>query len=64
VILQNKTAPPIPGLPEADASDMDYFVSQLQIVLPVLGVNAIRVPESTAPQPRLLMSQIADPLEL
>jgi hypothetical protein len=28
---------------------MDYFVSQLQIVLPVLGVNAIRVPQPTVP---------------
>jgi hypothetical protein len=44
VSLENKTTPNLPGLPEADASDMDYFVSQLQIVLPVLGVNAIRVP--------------------
>jgi hypothetical protein len=43
VSLENSTAPPIPGLPEADASDMDYFLSQLQIILPVLGVNAIRV---------------------
>lgn len=43
VTLENGTAPPIPALPEADASDMDYFVGQLQIVLPVLGVNAIRV---------------------
>ncbi len=40
--LENGTAPLIPALPEADASDMDYFVGQLQIVLPVLGVNAIR----------------------
>ncbi len=44
VSLENSTAPPVPALPEADASDMDYFVSQLQIVLPVLGINAIRVP--------------------
>ncbi|MEB3061713.1 GIY-YIG nuclease family protein [[Mycobacterium] zoologicum] len=44
VTLENGTAPALPALPEADASDMDYFVSQLQIVLPVLGVNAIRVP--------------------
>ncbi|MEJ7690637.1 MAG: hypothetical protein WKF76_09550 [Nocardioidaceae bacterium] len=43
VTLENGTAPPVPALPEADASDMDYFLSQLQIVLPVLGVNAIRV---------------------
>lgn len=43
VTLENGTAPPVPPLPEADASDMDYFLAQLQIVLPVLGVNAIRV---------------------
>ncbi|MGN6250271.1 MAG: GIY-YIG nuclease family protein [Marmoricola sp.] len=43
VALENKDRPPVPALPEADASDMDYFLAQLQIVLPVLGVNAIRV---------------------
>lgn len=43
VSLENGTAPPTPNLPEADASDMEYFVGQLQIMLPVLGVNAIRV---------------------
>ncbi len=43
VTLENGTAQPVPALPEADSSDMDYFLSQLQIVLPVLGVNAIRV---------------------
>lgn len=46
VTLENGTAPPAPGLPEADASDMDYFVGQLQIVLPVLGINAFRVKEA------------------
>jgi len=45
VSVENSTAPGVPALPEADRSDMDYFVSQLQIVLPVLGVNAIRVKE-------------------
>jgi len=49
VTVENSTAPGVPALPEADASDMDYFVSQLQIVLPVLGVNAIRVPAPSAP---------------
>lgn len=48
VTLENGTAPTLPALPEADASYMDYFVSQLQIVLPVLGVNAIRVPVAKA----------------
>jgi hypothetical protein len=42
VTLENGTAPAVPALPEADASDMNYFLAQLQIVLPVLGVNAIR----------------------
>lgn len=51
VALENGTAPPVPALPEADASDMDYFLSQLQIVLPVLGVNAIRVRPVKAPIP-------------
>lgn len=49
VTLENSTAPPVPALPEADASDMDYFLSQLQIVLPVLGVNAIRVRPTKPP---------------
>lgn len=40
--MENSDRPPIPPLPEADRSDMDYFLDQLQIVLPVLGVNAIR----------------------
>lgn len=44
VSVENGTAPGVPALPEADRSDMDYFISQLQIVLPVLGVNAVRVP--------------------
>ena len=31
--LENKDRPLPPALPEADASDMDYFLAQLQIVL-------------------------------
>lgn len=40
--VKNSTAPAAPPLPEADRSDMDYFVGQLQIILPVLGVNILR----------------------
>lgn len=40
--LENGTSPDLPRLPEADESDMDYFVGQLQIVLPVIGVNILR----------------------
>jgi hypothetical protein len=42
VQLTNGTNPEPPSLPEADASDMEYFISQVQIVLPVLGVNLLR----------------------
>ncbi|WP_022909112.1 GIY-YIG nuclease family protein [Aestuariimicrobium kwangyangense] len=45
VVLENGTTPPPQPLPEAHSSDMDYFVGQLQIVLPVLGVDAIRARE-------------------
>lgn len=45
VTLDNGTVPPVPALPEAHRSDMDYFVGQLQIILPVLGIDAIRVRE-------------------
>lgn len=58
VTLENGTAPPVPSLPEADASDMDYFLSQLQIMLPVLGVNAIRVKPAASPTgPAILPSE-------
>jgi hypothetical protein len=48
VVLDNGTTPPLQALPEAHASDMDYFIDHLQIVLPVLGVDAIRGRETVA----------------
>jgi hypothetical protein len=41
-VLMNGTAPPPLPLPEADISDMEYFITQAKIVLPVLGVNLLR----------------------
>jgi hypothetical protein len=41
-VLMNGTAPPPLPLPEADISDMEYYISQAMIVLPVLGVNILR----------------------
>lgn len=46
--LVNSTAPsPLP-LPEADVSDMEYFIAQAKIILPVLGVNILRAPATAA----------------
>lgn len=38
----NGTAPAPIHLPEADVSDMEYYLSQVQIVLPVLGITEFR----------------------
>ena len=39
----NGTAPPPIALPEADASDMEFFVDQLRLILPVLGLDFMRL---------------------
>lgn len=49
--LMNSTNPPVINLPEADVSDMEYFISQVKIVLPVLGVNIFRVTARTTMVP-------------
>lgn len=38
----NGTSPTPIQLPEADISDMEYYLSQVQIVLPVLGITEFR----------------------
>ncbi|WP_432477207.1 GIY-YIG nuclease family protein [Nocardioides sp. GXQ0305] len=40
--LDNSTAPEPILLPEADRSDMEFFIEQAKIVLPVLGINLLR----------------------
>lgn len=40
--LLNSTSPPRPALSEADVSDMEHFISELLIILPVLNVNLLR----------------------
>jgi len=48
--LENTQVPQARKLSEAQVSDMEAFIDQLQVVLPVLGVNVIRkVREATAP---------------
>ncbi|WP_208091996.1 GIY-YIG nuclease family protein [Candidatus Blastococcus massiliensis] len=45
--LHNATSPEPVALPEADRSDMEYFISQAKIILPVLGINTLRVTSSS-----------------
>ncbi|MGB7443946.1 MAG: GIY-YIG nuclease family protein [Coleofasciculaceae cyanobacterium] len=49
VNLVNGTEPEIVGLPESDIADMNFFLSQVQILLPVLGFSfslPVPTPES------------------
>ena len=43
--LRNKTEPTFDKLPEADISDMESFLEELQLVLPVVGVDFFRKPQ-------------------
>ena len=40
--VTNGTAPPLPSLPEPDIADMEYFLAQVQLVLPVLGFSFLQ----------------------
>lgn len=40
--LSNATAPGAKTLPESDVADMEYFLDQIKMVLPVLGYNFLR----------------------
>lgn len=58
--LDNGTNPPVPALPEADVSDMEYFLNQLRIVLPVLGMGFLQpvpTPEAAAGSPETAGSE-------
>lgn len=46
--LFNDRHPDFRGLPEADLVDMDYFLEQLRLVLPLLGFDLYRGPPGSA----------------
>lgn len=56
--LMNGTAPVPLALPEADVSDMEYFVEQAKIILPVLGVNILRSAATTSAGPAEVTSAL------
>lgn len=55
--VANGTEPGPKALPESDIADMEFFLSQMQVVLPVVGLDFLR------PSPRPSTSQGA-PLEI
>lgn len=66
VALTNDTAPEASSLPEADIADMEYFVSQLRLILPILGLDFLREaatihPISTMPAARETINNVRSP---
>ena len=44
-------------LPESDIHDMEYFLEQMQTLLPVLGINLL------SPQPKATVDKTSDPID-
>lgn len=55
--LTNDTAPEASSLPEADIADMEYFVSQLRLILPLLGLDFLREAATVKSAPTITMTQ-------
>lgn len=49
--VKNKTEPTFDKLPEADISDMESFLEELRLVLPVIGFDYLRKPNVTPAAP-------------
>ncbi|MBO0950609.1 GIY-YIG nuclease family protein [Fibrella forsythiae] len=47
--IHNGTSPEYNYLPEADIADMEFFISQLRLVLPVLGLDFLKEPSRILP---------------
>lgn len=46
--IENRDMPQFELLPEADISDMEAFLQEIQLVLPVIGVEAFRRPNTSS----------------
>jgi len=64
--LANGTGPDPPTMPEPDVADMEYFLQQLELVLPVVSMNVLqpkpKIPqgngEMAADSPRFVLEQV------
>lgn len=53
--VMNGTGPPTPALPEADIADMEYFLDQVVMMMPVLGFGFLQ------PSPRVEVAPASAP---
>ena len=48
--IENNVAPSLPALPEADIADMEFFLDQIKLILPLMGFNFL-IPSVVTPNP-------------
>lgn len=61
-VVANGNEPRLKQLPESDVADMEYFLEQMQLMLPVLSVNVFRSKATIAPPSDVQAEQ--QPLDL
>jgi hypothetical protein len=59
--LANGTEPDLKALPEGDLADMEYFLEQLELLLPAVGLDFLRA-QPTAPRASVMGSGISLPV--
>lgn len=47
--VMNRTDPGFERLPEADVADMETFIEEIQLILPVIGIDQLRRPQTMVP---------------
>jgi len=62
--IMNGNEPAKKLLPESDVADMEYFVSQVEVVLPVLGLEFLRSVRAIKAQGTPAEPALAEPVEL
>jgi len=58
--IENSTSPKLPTLHEADISDMEYFLEQIKLVLPVMGFKFLISSTAKTSQPETVSK--SDPI--
>lgn len=58
-VVANKTEPSFDKLPESDISDMETFLEEIQLILPVIGVDVFRRPDVQSSTKRAIEVQFS-----
>src|SRR3954462_12294892 len=59
--VANGTSPPQPPLPEPDVADMEFFLDQMEMMLPVLGFSFLQPRPATESFPTGVPSTLESP---